>query len=95
MDNLAYVAHFPPFCSVSVDVCGFTFATRPSTTVLGGFWSVTVTEIPISAMFADTRFTRDDKACSSPGDAMWCGGCRGVSVQGDVACGQLPFPKVS
>lgn len=44
-----------PFCNVSVDVWGLTFATRPSTTVLGGFCNVTVTEIPIrpDAILAD------------------------------------------
>jgi hypothetical protein len=35
-----------PFCKVSVDVRGFTSATRPWTTVLGGFCSVRVTGIP-------------------------------------------------
>lgn len=42
--------HALPFCSVSVEVCALTFATRPSTTVFGGFWSVTVTEMPMSAV---------------------------------------------
>ena len=52
-----------PFCKVKVDVCGFTFATRPSTTVFGGFCSVTVTEIPMRAvaMVADGKLERGAK----------------------------------
>jgi hypothetical protein len=59
-----------PFCSVSVDVCALTFATRPSTTVFGGFWSVTVTEMPMSAvaMVADSQITRPCNTCSDPED---------------------------
>lgn len=59
-----------PFCSVSVDVCALTFATRPSTTVFGGFWSVTVTEMPISAaaMLVCSRITRLSDTCSVQAD---------------------------
>jgi hypothetical protein len=46
-----------PFCSVSVEVCEFTAATVPCTTVFGGFCRVTATEMPmrLDAMFGVQR----------------------------------------